>query len=168
VTQGKIVEITFAFHSDGTASIDPRLPDGVRWGVAHLRQIDLRRFPLPLKLHNIHVRAEPGIATAPESYVVTFTVSMRVRDRNGSTETTFDVSRVFERPFVESPYVGPMMLDWARESLRWMVLHELDECLLVAGERRWDPHANDYRVEPSAGTPADSYDRIQIAGRFVP
>jgi len=29
---------------------------------------------------------------------------------------------------------------WIRAILRWFVLHELDECLLVEGDRKYDPH----------------------------
>lgn len=37
-----------------------------------------------------------------------------------------------------SAYADPV--EYVREALQRFVLHELDECLYVDGERRWDPH----------------------------
>jgi hypothetical protein len=32
------------------------------------------------------------------------------------------------------------VLEWLRSRLGWILLHELDESLLVLGNRQWDPH----------------------------
>lgn len=38
------------------------------------------------------------------------------------------------------------MTDWLRDCIRWLEAHEIDECLIVDGERPYNPHRDGYKM----------------------
>lgn len=99
--------------------------------VAVCQQLDVSRFPAPLK---IGVSAHKG--------VLYLSVTMRnLVERERRCESWSQV-------FADSAPVhanAQDALDWIRSVIRRAVLHELDECLLVDDDRPWDPHLDGRR-----------------------
>jgi hypothetical protein len=109
------------------------LPGDVRSLLAKFRAIDVSHFPLPME---VTFRAEE---MAPFFFFIRISVCVRVWDRNDWetsiwTFFTEDVTCDVLNNKFKSP-VG-----WVRGVLQRIVIHELDECLLVDGRQHVDPH----------------------------
>jgi hypothetical protein len=120
---------------------DDGAPYHVREHLRAVRSIDARGFPLRMEMtFRYEASKEHGPAIGAHLVVV-------VPDRDDvAAGVPLHAAKKNRITFRESTTIPTdlaldVSLRWVRELARRVVLHELDECLLVAGRRHWDPHA---------------------------
>ena len=99
--------------------------------VAACSRLDVSRFPAQLK---VGVSAHGGVL-----YVGVQMHNLVERDSK---------SRRWSQIFSDNTPIPSSVkdaLDWVRSVIRRAILHELDECLLLDGDRPWDPHVDGRR-----------------------
>ena len=112
--------------------------------LAPLRKLDVSRFPMRMAVTfgvEDYGRYGRGLNASATGGLLVMTTQVFVTERDGDRATMITFTETLP---VGDPASGPPtsdLLAWARSVLRRVVLHELDECLYVGGERRWDPHA---------------------------
>lgn len=97
--------------------------------VDQIRTLAVQSGNLPIRALHVKV-SEIGI---------TMRTTMSVLDRDSGQEVLLQISTTLSHLGASLVPHTPM-LELVREALRAAILHELDECLLVDGKRKWDPH----------------------------
>jgi hypothetical protein len=101
-----------------------------------LARVDTSQCPLPVELRIYDpCDVDSGDLPSPDApleVVATFVVA----DTDAARTIAITLPGI---PLPRSPS-SEDVLEAARAAVRWAVLHETDEWLLVDGVRRWDPH----------------------------